>query len=61
MVAAVQNKAVDVLVRQFKPYIDNSASTSDVQMLVLGSADNPSLGVDAREFTVDTLLRQVPR
>lgn len=56
LIAAVQNKAVDVLVRMFRPFVTNSPSTSDVQMLVLGSAENPNLGVDAREFTVDALL-----
>ena len=61
IVTAVQNKAVDVLTRMFKPFVDNMPKSSDVKMIVLGSSENTSLGPDAQQFTLDHLLHQNPR
>lgn len=58
LLLAVQNKAVDVLVRGFEPFVENDPETSDVGMLVIGSNSNPNIGENAARFTVDGLLLQ---
>ena len=56
---AVQNKAIDVLVRMFEPYVDSS-SVSSSRMLVVGSASNASMGDTAARFTLQSRLESHP-
>lgn len=58
LLLAVQNKAIDVLVRGMEPFVDNDVRTSDVKMLVVGSASNPNMGATAASYTMDNLLLQ---
>jgi len=58
LLLAVQNKAVDVLVRGIEPFVDNDPANSQVGMLVMGSESNPNMGKIAAKYTLDGLLRQ---
>jgi len=54
LILAVQNKAIDVLVEGFAPFVDDHPSKS--RMFVLGSPANPSMGASAAGYTLDSLL-----
>jgi hypothetical protein len=60
LLLAVQNKAVDVLVQCFEPFVENSPETSEVGMLVVGSKENSRMGEYANQYTPDALLEQNP-
>jgi len=56
LLLAVQNKAIDVLVSGFEPFVDSDAANSRMGMLVVGSATNPNMGAAAAAHTLDELL-----
>lgn len=56
LIVAVQNKAIDVLVRMFAPFVDNDVAISATKMLVVGSAFNPNMGETSKLFTIEALM-----
>eukprot|EP00746_Dinoflagellata_sp_MGD_P109019 gnl/MRDRNA2_/MRDRNA2_46632_c0_seq2.p2 gnl/MRDRNA2_/MRDRNA2_46632_c0~~gnl/MRDRNA2_/MRDRNA2_46632_c0_seq2.p2 ORF type:complete len:287 (+),score=55.96 gnl/MRDRNA2_/MRDRNA2_46632_c0_seq2:70-861(+) len=58
LLLAVQNKAIDVLVRGIEPYVKNDPANSQVTMLVIGTESNPNMGDAAAEYTLDHLVSQ---
>jgi predicted ATPase len=54
LILAVQNKATDVLVEGFAPFVDNQPQ--ETRMLVMGSSTNPKMGPSAKHYTLDSLL-----
>ena len=60
LILAVQNKAIDVLVQMFRPFVEHDPEKAVVGMFVVGSASNPRLGLDAAEFTHERLLSFMP-
>jgi len=58
LILAVQNKATDVLVEGFAPFVDNQPQ--ETRMLVMGSSTNPKMGPSAKHYTLDSLLPKNP-
>ncbi len=56
LLTAVQNKAVDVLVRMFHPYVTVNGPESEVDMMVVGAVATPNMGEYARCFTLESLI-----
>ena len=55
LIIAVQNKAIDVLVRMFEPFV-----SPETKILVVGSASNAKMGKDAARFTLQSNLERRP-
>jgi hypothetical protein len=60
LICSVQNRAVDVLVKMFRPFVDFELSVSQVGMLVIGSPLNNNMGADAAQFTLEGIIGQNP-
>lgn len=58
LILAVQNRAVDVLVSMFEPFVDSNPSTSDMGMLVVGAAKKINMGVSAKKYTLGEILEE---